>query len=41
MGLDVSKVGITATFGEGLSDFFCSEAVQCFAIFSMMLEEWV
>jgi 2-C-methyl-D-erythritol 2,4-cyclodiphosphate synthase len=30
--LDVSQVGITATSGEGLTDFGCGEGVQCFAI---------
>lgn len=32
MGLDVSQVGITATSGEGLTDFGCGDGVQCFAI---------
>ncbi len=32
MQLDVSQVGITATSGEGLTDFGCGEGVQCFAI---------
>jgi 2-C-methyl-D-erythritol 2,4-cyclodiphosphate synthase len=32
MGLDVSQVGITATTGEGLTDFGCGDGVQCFAI---------
>lgn len=32
MKLDVSQVGITATSGEGLTDFGCGEGVQCFAI---------
>lgn len=32
MGLDISQVGITATSGEGLTDFGCGEGVQCFAI---------
>jgi 2-C-methyl-D-erythritol 2,4-cyclodiphosphate synthase len=30
--LDVSQVGITATSGEGLTDFGCGDGVQCFAI---------
>ena len=30
--LDISQVGITATSGEGLTDFGCGEGVQCFAI---------
>ena len=32
MGLDVSQVGITATSGEGLTDFGCGDGVQVFAI---------
>ena len=32
MGLDISQVGITATSGEGLTDFGCGDGVQCFAI---------
>lgn len=32
MGLDTSQVGITATSGEGLTDFGCGDGVQCFAI---------
>lgn len=32
MGLDVNDVGITATSGEGLTDFGCGVGVQCFAI---------
>lgn len=32
MDLDVSDVGITATSGEGLTDFGCGDGVQCFAI---------
>lgn len=32
MGLDISQVGITATSGEGLTDFGCGEGVQCFAM---------
>lgn len=30
--LDVSQVGITATSGEGLTDFGCGDGVQCFAL---------
>lgn len=30
--LDVSQVGLTATSGEGLTDFGCGDGVQCFAI---------
>ena len=32
MGLNVSQVGITATSGEGLTDFGCGDGVQAFAI---------
>lgn len=32
MGLDISQVGITATTGEGLTDFGCGDGVQSFAI---------
>lgn len=32
MNLDLSQIGITATSGEGLTDFGCGEGVQCFAI---------
>lgn len=32
MKLDVSQVGITATTGEGLTDFGCGDGVQAFAI---------
>lgn len=32
MQLDVSQVGITATSGEGLTDFGCGDGVQAFAI---------
>ncbi len=32
MKLDISDVGITATSGEGLTDFGCGDGVQCFAI---------
>jgi 2-C-methyl-D-erythritol 2,4-cyclodiphosphate synthase len=34
MKLDVTQVGITATSGEGLTDFGCGEGVQAFAIVS-------
>lgn len=30
--LDLSQVGITATSGEGLTDFGCGEGVQAFAV---------
>lgn len=32
MDLDLSQVGITATTGEGLTDFGCGDGVQVFAI---------
>lgn len=32
MKLDISQVGVTATSGEGLTDFGCGEGVMCFAI---------
>ena|ERR1700733_9767309 len=32
MGLDVSQVGITATTGEGLTDFGCGDGVQALAL---------
>jgi 2-C-methyl-D-erythritol 2,4-cyclodiphosphate synthase len=32
MGLDPSQVGITATSGEGLTDFGLGEGLQCFCI---------
>jgi 2-C-methyl-D-erythritol 2,4-cyclodiphosphate synthase len=38
MDLDVSQVGITATTGEGLTDFGCGDGVQAFAIVTTM--EW-
>jgi 2-C-methyl-D-erythritol 2,4-cyclodiphosphate synthase len=36
MELDVSKIGITATSGEGLTDFGCGDGLQCFAIVTAM-----
>lgn len=32
MQLDITQVGITATSGEGLTDFGCGDGVQAFAI---------
>lgn len=32
MNLDLSEVGITATTGEGLTDFGCGDGAQCFSI---------
>lgn len=36
MDLDISQVGITATSGEGLTDFGLGDGVQCFAIVTTM-----
>lgn len=36
MGLDVTQVGVTATSGEGLTDFGCGDGLQCFAIITTM-----
>lgn len=32
MNLDISDIGITATSGEGLTDFGCGDGVQCFVV---------
>lgn len=32
MGLEISQVGVTATSGEGLTDFGCGDGVQAIAI---------
>ena len=32
MQLDISQVGITATSGDGLTDFGCGDGLQCFCI---------
>ncbi len=32
MKLDVSQVGLTATSGDGLTDFGCGDGIQCFCI---------
>ncbi|WP_042280904.1 2-C-methyl-D-erythritol 2,4-cyclodiphosphate synthase [Candidatus Protochlamydia sp. R18] len=32
MNLDITQVGVTATSGEGLTDFGCGDGVQAFAI---------
>lgn len=39
MGLEVSQVGITATSGEGLTDFGCGDGVQAFAIVTTIENE--
>jgi 2-C-methyl-D-erythritol 2,4-cyclodiphosphate synthase len=36
MHLDILQVGITATSGEGLTDFGCGDGVQAFAIITTM-----
>ena len=36
MGLTLSQVGVTATSGEGLTDFGCGDGVQAFAIVTTM-----
>lgn len=38
LDLDLSQVGITATSGEGLTDFGCGEGVQCFCIITTVEE---
>lgn len=38
MGIDPKDVGITATSGEGLTDFGCGDGVQVFCIVSTMEE---
>lgn len=32
LGIDLAQVGVTATSGEGLTDFGCGDGVQCFAL---------
>jgi len=32
MNLDIAQVGITATSGDGLTDFGCGDGVQCFCL---------
>ena len=36
--VDFSQVGITATTGEGLTDFGCGEGLQCFCIITTIEE---
>ncbi len=38
MGIQVSQVGITATSGEGLTDFGCGDGLQVFAIITTIEE---
>lgn len=36
MGLNCNQIGLTATSGEGLTDFGCGEGLQCFCILTTM-----
>lgn len=36
--LKIEQIGITATSGDGLTDFGCGEGVQCFCIITVMEE---
>lgn len=36
--LDITQIGITATSGEGLTDFGCGLGVQCFAVVTTVEE---
>jgi 2-C-methyl-D-erythritol 2,4-cyclodiphosphate synthase len=38
MDLDITQVGITATSGEGLTDFGCGDGVQCLVIVTTIEE---
>jgi 2-C-methyl-D-erythritol 2,4-cyclodiphosphate synthase len=38
LGIGKSQVGITATSGDGLSDFGCGEGIQCFCVLSISEE---
>lgn len=38
MGLDPSQVGITATSGDGLTDFGCGDGLQCLCVLTTV--EW-
>jgi 2-C-methyl-D-erythritol 2,4-cyclodiphosphate synthase len=38
LNLEVSQVGITATSGEGLTDFGCGVGIQCFCIVTTVEE---
>lgn len=35
LGIDIASVGITATSGEGLTEFGCGEGVQCLCILTI------
>lgn len=32
LGVDISQVGLTATSGDGLTDFGCGDGLQCFCV---------
>lgn len=36
LNISLKSVGITATSGEGLSDFGCGDGVQCFCVLTIM-----
>lgn len=36
--VDISQVGITATSGEGLTDFGCGDGIQCFVLVTTVEE---
>lgn len=36
MQLDISQVGLTATTGDGLTDFGCGDGLQCFCILTTL-----
>lgn len=38
LGIRVSQVGITATSGDGLTDFGCGDGLQCFCILTTVEE---
>jgi 2-C-methyl-D-erythritol 2,4-cyclodiphosphate synthase len=40
MELEISQVGLTATSGEGLTDFGCGDGIQCFAIVTAMSDSY-
>lgn len=39
MGIKVRDVGVTASSGEGLTDFGCGDGVQCFALITVYEDE--
>lgn len=40
MGLTLDQVGITATSGDGLTDFGCGDGVQCFCILTTIQDSF-